>query len=144
MSRSVYSTLHEWVSKLRDGDPFESRFPYTFGGMSTVKHKESTPKAAIITPCLHAQQQKRSKSRLEISKHIGHSPLRDNTLSVYDVYYEPTILNFCNDISPQCTVLNNGDSHMLGHPKRRTHGCYLCGQSGHGRYDCSLLKKYST
>ncbi len=59
MSRSVYSTVHEWVSKLRDGDPFEIKISNTLVGMSTVKHNESTPKAAIVPPCSHAQTQHR-------------------------------------------------------------------------------------
>ena len=70
--------------------------------------------------------------------------MKGKNISVYDVDYEPTVLNFTNDIEPEYNVKNNDDSHVIGEPKRRTYGCYLCGQSGHGRYDCTLLKKYST
>ena len=96
MSRSVYSTVHEWVSKLRQGDAFEIKFTNTVRGICTQKQNDITPNAATITPCLHAQQQNRFKSRSEVSKHIGNIPVRDKSLSVYDVDYEPTILNFSN------------------------------------------------
>ena len=144
MSWSVYSSIHEWVSKLRQGDAFEIKFNNTVGGICTKKQNDITPNAATITPCLHAQQQNRLKSRLEVSNHIWNIPVRDKSLSVYDVDYEPTILKFSNDIEPQCNATKNSDSYVIGQPKKRTHRCYLCGQSGHGRYDCTLLKKYCT
>ena len=28
--------------------------------------------------------------------------------------------------------------------KRRSNGCFLCGQKGHGRYECTVLKKYQS
>ena len=40
-------------------------------------------------------------------------------------------------------VFKNDDFHVIGSPKKKTHGCYLCGQTGHGRYDCTLLKRYA-
>ena len=83
------------------------------------------------------------KSALEISKQIGYSASQAKNISVYDVDYEPTILNFSTDIEPDQNEVNNDDSHIIGQAKRRTHGCYLCGKLGHGRYDCTLLKKYS-
>ena len=59
-----------------------------------MKHNDNTPNTATMTLCLHDQQQSRLKSSLEIKKHVGHSHVKDKTISVYDVDYEPTILKF--------------------------------------------------
>ena len=58
MSRSVYSTVHEWISKLREGEPFEIKFSKTIGGISTMQPKHHSPNAATITPCINPKQKK--------------------------------------------------------------------------------------
>ena len=37
----------------------------------------------------------------------------------------------------------NDDQHIIGMKKRRSNGCFLCGQKGHGRYECTVLKNMS-
>ena len=54
MSRSVYGSLHEWIAKLREGEPYVINFSKTVGGMTSLKNNDKKPIPAIITPYLHA------------------------------------------------------------------------------------------
>ena len=53
------------------------------------------------------------------------------------------MLNFTGDIQADIHPKQNDDFLTIGQPKKKSYGCYLCGQSGHGRFDCTLLKKYA-
>ena len=112
--------------------------------MSCLKEVDPNPNPATITPCLHAKRQKILQSSIGSSKKYAKAAMCQKNVSVYDVDYVPTILNFSHDISPANNVTINDDIHIIGPAKKKTNGCYLCGQSGHGRYDCTLLKKYAT
>ena len=39
ISGSVYSSLHEWIAKLREGDPFVIKLSKTVGEMTYLKKK---------------------------------------------------------------------------------------------------------
>ena len=143
MSRSVYSSLHEWMAKLREGEPFVIKFSKTVGGMTSLEKNDKIPIPATITPCLYAQRQKRLRSSVEVKKLLKRSISKKRNVSVYDIDYEPVMLNFTPDIQAENQLKQNDDFHIIGKPKQKSYGCYLCGQSGHGRFDCTLLKKYA-
>ena len=46
---------------------------------------------------------------------------------MYDVHYEPTILNFNNDVAHDMHLCKNDDFHIIGHPKKRHMGVTCMG-----------------
>ena len=66
--------------------------------MTYVGKNDNSPTPATITPCLYAWRQNRLKSSVEVAKLFKQSTSRKNNRSVYDIDYEPVMLNFADDI----------------------------------------------
>ena len=143
MSRSVYGSIYEWISKLREGEPFEIKFSKIIGGMTSMGKTDNLTDTATITPCTQANKQSRLQSGMEILRKHGNLKRKNTSIPVCDVDYEPTLLNFDNAVAHGINLSKDDYFNIICCLERKTYGCYLYGQSGHGRYDCTLLKRYA-
>ena len=121
IAKSTYCLLHEWTKRIRIDKSTQLNFVSVNTDLASYKSNTDSniPIAANVTPQNKNKRDNRFISSLEAQRTFGMLQI------------------------PKTKHKKKRDEFFISSQNSNKYGCFLCGQPGHGRWGCTVLKRFA-